>query len=160
MEKIFILNLPPLAGEVPERSEGAGGGMEAQGNNTFKGNYMKKYRKSETEILSKYKKQLRKNMTFEEVLLWQKIRNKQLSDFKIRRQVVIGQYIVDFVCLSQKLIIEIDGSQHFEPEAQKYDEQRTAYFKTLGFRVLRFTNAEIKKGLDEVLDCIYVHLQT
>ncbi|MCT8629754.1 DUF559 domain-containing protein [Glaesserella parasuis] len=121
---------------------------------------MKKYRKSETEILSKYKKQLRKNMTFEEVLLWQKIRNKQLSDFKIRRQVVIGQYIVDFVCLSQKLIIEIDGSQHFEPEAQKYDEQRTAYFKTLGFRVLRFTNAEIKKGLDEVLDCIYVHLQT
>ncbi|MDO9845197.1 DUF559 domain-containing protein [Glaesserella parasuis] len=63
---------------------------------------MKKYRKSETENLSKYKKQLRKNMTFEEVLLWQKIRNKQLSDFKIRRQVVIGQYIVDFVCLSQK----------------------------------------------------------
>lgn len=99
-------------------------------------------------------------MTFEEVILWQQIRKGRLSQFRIRRQAVIAGYIVDFACLPAKLIIEIDGSQHFEPEALDYDEKRTAKLNQLGFKVLRFTNHQIKTQLNNVLDEIYLHLNS
>lgn len=121
---------------------------------------MKNFRKSETALLTTYKKRLRANMTFEEVILWQQIRKGRLSQFRIRRQAVIAGYIVDFACLPAKLIIEIDGSQHFEPEALDYDEKRTAKLNQLGFKVLRFTNHQIKTQLNNVLDEIYLHLNS
>ncbi|QIM62383.1 DNA methyltransferase [Pasteurellaceae bacterium Orientalotternb1] len=119
---------------------------------------MKNFRKAETETLIHYQKFLRKNMTFEEVLLWQEIRKGRLSRFRIRRQAIVAGYIVDFACLPAKLIIEVDGEQHFDPEILKYDENRTLTLNQLGFQVLRFTNSEIKTQLDNVLDEIYFHL--
>lgn len=99
---------------------------------------------------------LRSCQTDAELLLWQKLRNRQLLNTKFRRQHVIGRYIVDFVCLEKKLVIEIDGSQHIEQ--QLYDQQRTRYLVARGYEVIRFWNTEVLKELDSVLDVIYSRL--
>jgi len=99
---------------------------------------------------------LRNLQTDAEQLLWQRLRNSQLVDSKFRRQHVIGRYIVDFVCLEKKLVIEIDGSQHIEQ--QLYDSQRTRYLVSKGFEVIRFWNNEVLQELDNVLDVIYSNL--
>ena len=96
---------------------------------------------------------LRKNQTDTERWLWQKLRNRQLLNLKFRRQVPIGNYIVDFVCLELKLIIELDGSQHIEQA--DYDARRTAYLEQLGFRVIRFWNNEVLNNGEGVLERIY-----
>ena len=70
---------------------------------------------------------------------------------KFRRQHSIGGYIADFYCPLKKLVIEIDGSQHFEKEAEEYDKIRSDYFKGLDIKVLRFTNAEINTNMDGVV---------
>ena len=93
---------------------------------------------------------LRTKQTLQEVLLWSRLRREQLG-FKFRRQHSIGGYIVDFYCPDKKLVIEIDGSQHFEKESKEYDNIRTHYFKGLDIKVLRFTNAEINTNIDGVL---------
>ena len=79
---------------------------------------------------------LRKNLTDAEKRLWQKINRRQIGAFKFRRQHPIGEYIVDFVCLERHLIVELDGGQHAAQVA--YDDQRTAWLKSRGYRVLRF----------------------
>jgi len=96
---------------------------------------------------------LRKNQTDTERWLWQKLRNRQLLNLKFRRQVPIGNYIVDFVCLELKLIIELDGSQHIEQA--DYDARRTAYLEQLGFKVIRFWNNEVLNNGEGVLERIY-----
>lgn len=96
------------------------------------------------------RKNLRNNATPQEILLWNKLKSSQLG-IKFRRQHSIGGYIADFYCPSKKIIIEIDGSQHFEKEAIEYDEIRSAYFEGLDIKVLRFTNAEINTNMDGVL---------
>lgn len=96
------------------------------------------------------RKELRNNATKEEVLLWLKLKNSQIG-FKFRRQHSIGGYIADFYCSSKKLIIEIDGSQHFGKEEVEYDKIRTEYFDGLDIKVLRFTNVEINTNMNEVL---------
>lgn len=96
------------------------------------------------------RKELRNNATKEEVLLWLKLKNSQ-TGFKFRRQHSIGGYIADFYCPSKKLIIEIDGSQHFGKEEVEYDKIRTEYFDGLDIKVLRFTNVEINTTMNEVL---------
>ena len=86
-------------------------------------------------------RRLRKTLTKEERHLW--------FDFlrycrpRFRRQEIVGNYIADFYCHQAKLIIELDGSQHYAPTTQNYDAQRTAYFESLGIQVLRYSNAEI-----------------
>jgi len=95
---------------------------------------------------------LRKSLTNAERLLWRHLRNRQLEGFKIRRQHPIGPYIVDFICLDKKLIIELDGGQHADRIA--YDEKRTQYFETMGYRVIRFWNNEILRQTDSVLTAI------
>ena len=102
------------------------------------------------------RKELRKNETPEEKILWEKLRDNQTS-FKWRRQVSIGPYIADFYCRSKLLIIELDGSQHIENK--KYDEERNKYFENLGIRTIRFWNSEINKNLKEVLEKINSELQ-
>jgi very-short-patch-repair endonuclease len=97
-------------------------------------------------------KSLRKNQTDVERWLWQKIRNRQLLNLKFRRQFPIDRYIVDFVCLELKLIIELDGSQHIEQAA--YDERRRACLEQRGFRVIRFWNNDILNNGDGVLEKI------
>jgi len=97
-------------------------------------------------------KGMRKHQSDAERALWQKLRAQRLLGYKFRRQVVIEPYIVDFVCLEAKLIIEADGGQHVEQPS--YDEQRTAYLEGLGYRVLRFWNHEILNELESVLNQI------
>lgn len=96
------------------------------------------------------RKDLRNNSTSEEILLWLKLKNSQLG-FKFRRQHSIGGYITDFYCPSKKLVIEIDGPEHFKKENQEYDKVRSDYFSVLDINVLRFTNAEINTNIGEVI---------
>jgi very-short-patch-repair endonuclease len=89
-------------------------------------------------------RKLRKNMTDAERALWARIRRRQILDCKFRRQQPLGDYIVDFVCLEKKLIIELDGGQHIEQE--EYDSRRTHWLEEQGFRVLRFWNHDVFKA--------------
>jgi very-short-patch-repair endonuclease len=97
-------------------------------------------------------RQLRKNQTEVEKLLWQQLRNRQLLGHKFRRQFPIEPYIVDFVCLELKLIIELDGGQH--ADQQNYDQQRTLFLGKRGFKVIRFWNNEMCENNEGVLEAI------
>ena len=94
------------------------------------------------------RKQLRKNQTQEETILWSKLRNNQ-TNHKWKRQVSIGPYIADFYCWKKLLVVEIDGSQHLENK--EYDKERDLYFSNLGIRTLRFWNNEINTNINGVL---------
>lgn len=92
----------------------------------------------------------RKEKTFAEDILWQKLRNNQLGS-KVRRQHVIEAFIIDFAFLNEKLLIEIDGEYHDEPEQKSYDDARTEYLRQLGYNLIRFTNDEVEKNISGVL---------
>ncbi len=111
------------------------------------------------EILSKAK-ELRSNQTDAEGLLWHYLQNKQLDGHKFRRQQPIENYIIDFICLEKKLIVELDGSQHGEDSARKYDQKRTEFLEKNGFKVLRFWNDEVFKNISDVLENIYLNLHS
>jgi very-short-patch-repair endonuclease len=97
---------------------------------------------------------LRNEMTPAEQRLWRHLRAQQLHGHEFRRQVAIGAYIVDFVCLKANLIVELDGPQHLEPEALQYDANRTAWLKSIGYRVLRFRNHQLDEEVQSVVDGI------
>jgi very-short-patch-repair endonuclease len=103
---------------------------------------------------SQYAKALRKHMTEAEHRLWYHLRAKRLNGIKFRRQVPMRQYIADFLCSSSRLVIELDGSQHQEPEQVEYDKKRTLYFESVGYQVLRVSNEEIFKNIGGVLEII------
>jgi valyl-tRNA synthetase/very-short-patch-repair endonuclease len=103
--------------------------------------------------------ELRNNKTDAEGFLWHHLRNKQLNNYKFRQQHPIDKYIVDFVCLEAKLIIELDGEQHAEEKAKKYDDQRTKFLENAGYKVLRFWNNEIFNNIFGVLDLIWFELE-
>jgi very-short-patch-repair endonuclease len=92
--------------------------------------------------------QLRKQPTPAESKLWSRIRKDQLG-VNFRRQHAIGKYIPDFCAPKAKLIIELDGSQHLEQ--QEYDQERTKYFESLGYRVVCFWNNEVMNNIDGVI---------
>ncbi len=98
--------------------------------------------------LDKYAKEMRKNMTTEEKIVWYQILKGRVPKF--HRQKIIGNYIADFYCPQLKLIIEIDGVQHYFEEKSYYEAKRTEYFESLGFYVLRFDNSDVKKDTEEV----------
>lgn len=100
-------------------------------------------------------RKLRKNQTPQEQKLWNIIRKRQILGYKFRRQYPIDKYIVDFVCIELKLIIEHDGGQHNEDENIKYDTDRTKSFEKLGYKVIRFWNNDI----DNNIDGVYTYLQ-
>jgi len=100
---------------------------------------------------------LRKNMTPAEQRLWKHLRGKRLGGYRFRRQQPLGQYILDFVCVDAKLVIEIDGGQHAEQTA--YDETRTRYLQNLGFTVIPFWNNEVLQQTDAVLTDILHKLE-
>jgi very-short-patch-repair endonuclease len=87
--------------------------------------------------------------TPEEELLWQRLRRKQLSGLKFRRQHPIGRFIVDFYCSEAKVVVEIDGPIH--QEQQSDDEARTRYLESLGLKVIRFSNQQTRDDIDWVL---------
>jgi very-short-patch-repair endonuclease len=89
--------------------------------------------------------------------LWRTLRDRQISGLKFRRQHPFGDYIVDFVCLENKLVIEVDGSQHGEQAGD--DDLRTQRLQTAGFHVLRFWNNEVLQELDAVMEKIWGTVQ-
>lgn len=100
------------------------------------------------------RKQLRRNSTEAEKKLWQYLRNKQFEGLKFYRQYGIGNYIVDFYSPSLKLVIELDGSQHFTPDAQEYDKIREYFMKSLGIKTIRFNNNDVMKNIEGILESI------
>jgi very-short-patch-repair endonuclease len=101
---------------------------------------------------------LRRSQTPAEGKLWQALRNRQMVGCKFRRQHPIDRYVVDFVSIAAKLVIEIDGDTHGSPEAMERDEARTRVIESCGFRVVRVTNAEIVGNLEGVLEFIRTEL--
>lgn len=101
-------------------------------------------------------RKLRKEPTPAEAKLWARLRNDQLG-VSFRRQHAIGNYIPDFVCIKQKLIIELDGSQHLEQA--DYDEERTRFLDTQGFKVIRFWNKDVMNNIDGVILAIMYALE-
>ncbi|WP_284390637.1 endonuclease domain-containing protein [Devosia yakushimensis] len=98
---------------------------------------------------------MRHQPTEAEAKCWVLLRNRRLADFKFRRQLPIGDFIADFVCLESHLIIELDGSQHAE---STYDARRDAYLKAQGFRLLRIWNNDILARPDAVLEAVWAAL--
>ena len=101
---------------------------------------------------------LRKNPTEAEKVLWSHLRFWQVDGYKFRRQQPIGNYIVDFVCLEKKLIIELDGGQH--AEQNDYDARRDAWLREQGFTVLRFWNNDVLQNVSSVKDAILSELES
>ena len=99
-------------------------------------------------------RQLRNNMTDAERHLWSKIRMKQLKGYPFYRQKPIGDYIVDFFCPMAKLVIEVDGGQHFSEGTTEYDRIRDEYLGSLGLRVLRFANNDVLTNIEGVMERI------
>lgn len=98
---------------------------------------------------------LRRAATEAEKYLWWHLRQKlPLQGTYFRRQVPLGPYFADFVCLKHRLIVEIDGSQHGSPKGEAADALRTRYLEQSGFRVLRFWNHQVFQELDVVIDTI------
>ena len=104
-----------------------------------------------------YARNLRKNLTPEERHLWYDCLRYCTPRF--RRQELIGNYIADFYCHAAKLVVEADGSQHYEDCEKLYDQTRTAYFHTLGIKVLRFSNRDINQHFTEVCNAILLALE-
>ena len=102
--------------------------------------------------LLKNARQLRKKMTPQELRMW--YRFFRLYPVKIYKQRIIGNYIVDFYCAFAKLVVEIDGSQHFDDEGRKYDSERTNYLNSLGLLVIRFSNRDINCNFAAVCEKI------
>ena len=98
-------------------------------------------------------KQLRRKMTPTEIKLWRHLRAHRLGGVHFRPQHAIGSYIADFCAPRKKLIIELDGSQHFEQK--EYDDERTKYLELRGYRVLRFWNNDVMNNIDDVLKVIW-----
>lgn len=97
-------------------------------------------------------RELRLQSTDAERLLWRHLRNRNLCGLKFRRQVPLGDYIADFVCMEQRLIIELDGGQHIETATQ--DKERTFTLERAGFGVLRFWNDDVLMQTEAVLESI------
>ncbi len=108
--------------------------------------------------LTRNAQKLRKTMTKGERHLWYDFLKLLKTTFN--RQKVIGNYIADFYCAEHKLVIELDGSQHYFAEGQSADRERDAYFRSLGILVLRYSNRDINQQFDSVCNDILKHLAT
>ena len=107
-------------------------------------------------LKNKLQRKLRQTMTDAERLLWQALRSRQMSDHKFSRQHPFDNFILDFVCLEKKLVIEVDGGQH--GENQDLDNVRTEKLVSAGFRVLRFWNHEVLYQFEAVKERIWLEL--
>ena len=102
--------------------------------------------------------ELRLDPTLAEIKLWARLRAHRLSGIGFRRQHAIGQYIADFCAPSRMLIVELDGSQHLEQ--REYDDERTAFLKSKGYRVLRFYNSDVMNHIEQVLAVILENIES
>jgi very-short-patch-repair endonuclease len=99
-------------------------------------------------------RELRRNQTRAEALLWRQLRNRQLDGFEFARQAPVGPYIADFLCREHKLVVEVDGATHSTKEELEADARRTAHLSRMGYWVIRFQNVEVAEGMDQVLGLI------
>ena len=102
---------------------------------------------------------LRKQDTWAEKLLWSWLRDRRFSAYKFRRQHTFGEYILDFFCVEAFLNIELDGSQHGFPEGRKRDAERDAWLEKAGVRVLRFWNSRLRRDKEWIREIIWRELQ-
>ena len=109
--------------------------------------------------LTKLARELRRNSTKQERILWKLLRNNNLKNYKFKRQYPIGDYIVDFVSREKWLIIELDGGQHNELTNKEYDLKRTQYLESRGFKVLRIWNNDIDLNISGVYELIVRNLE-
>jgi imidazole glycerol-phosphate synthase subunit HisF len=111
-----------------------------------------------TDKIFEFAKELRHSQTSSEKYLWQILRNRKIDGLKFRRQHPLGKFVVDFYCHEAKLVIELDGNVHDNPEVKTYDIERQKTIEQLGLTVLRFTNDAIFNDLDgvvhQIIDCI------
>ena len=105
-----------------------------------------------------FAKNLRQNMTDAEQKLWYYLRGKRFLGYKFKRQVPIGKYIVDFLCVDNKLIIELDGSQHLQQENVSYDKERSEYLKGKGYKIIRILDNELS-NIEGVLEYIRTNIE-
>jgi len=109
------------------------------------------------ERLKVVRRALRNNATSAEGTLWRYLKRSQLRGRKFRRQHSIGAYIVDFYCPAEKFAIELDGEAHNDPGRREYDDEREAYLREQGIRIVRFENKEVFKNAEIVLQAIAWH---
>lgn len=112
------------------------------------------------DILKAKAKEMRNQPTEAEKMLWNVLRDKGIENYKFRRQHIIGEYIVDFVCLEKRLIVEVDGAIHLLPEQIEHDKKRTEWLESKGFKVIRFTNKQIHTDLFNTIENIRKELNT
>ena len=105
-------------------------------------------------ISFRFARRHRDNPTPAEAILWDALKNKQLSGYKFRREHPVSNYIVDFYCHSKKVTVEVDGGYHFTPHQKAYDDYRTSVLNELGITVIRFTNEEVINNCKGVLEQI------
>ncbi|MDR1123100.1 MAG: endonuclease domain-containing protein [Elusimicrobiota bacterium] len=103
---------------------------------------------------------LRARMTEPELILWSKIRKGQIKNAIFYRQKPVGNYIADFCCTKEKLVIELDGGGHYTDDAKAKDKERDLYLSSKGFTVLRFTNTDIYRDLETVLKVIWDNIKS
>ena len=104
-----------------------------------------------------HSRSLRKNMTNAEKLLWMRLRGRQLKDLQFYRQKIVGNYIVDFYCPKARMIVELDGGQHYTEQGLERDRVRSKYLTSQGLKVLRFSDREVFENLEDVLEKIFVN---
>ena len=97
---------------------------------------------------------LRKKLTEPEQVVWYRLRSRNLNGIKFRRQYSVGRYVVDFYAPDARVVIELDGDSHYQDDAIAYDKIRTEYFESCGMKIVRFTNNDVMKNLEGVLNSI------
>ena len=109
--------------------------------------------------IRQFARELRQPQTPAEATLWSHLRNRSLK-YKFRRQHPINFFIIDFYCAEAKLLIEIDGISHLEKEQQEYDQARTEYLEALGYKVIRFTNNDVRYNIHAVVAAIIEEVES
>ena len=107
----------------------------------------------------KFARELRRNETAAEIKLWEGLRGRRLCGFKFVRQLAIENYIADFVCREKKLVVEVDGVTHSTGSEIDYDEKRTVFLMSQGYRVHRINNDDVYRNFSDVLDHILMILE-
>ena len=108
--------------------------------------------------LKEFSRRLRNNSTLGEILLWQKLRAGSMMNYTFNRQKPLDRYIVDFYCKPLNLVIEIDGSYHFEAEQKVKDNERQKLLEEMGLNFLRFSEQQVRKDMEMVLKTIMNHI--
>ncbi len=106
------------------------------------------------EDQTRRRRELRHSMPDTEVIVWSRLKARQVLGCKFRRQYGVGKFVLDFYSPEVKLGIELDGDSHFQEGAKEYDDERQLFIESFGIKVLRFVNSEIRENLDGVLEAI------